>query len=127
MENNNELLYCSPEEQVLQPEVAAKPQKVSQRKAVTSMIMGCVALFFSDLPVYSLVLSPIFAIISLVMRGKFKKNNPGVGQGFLKASKITSIVSLIMCVLVTAIFILAIWLMSRGDFMGLFADEYYYY
>lgn len=122
MENKNELLYYAPQGQPAEPAPLPEKEKVSVRQPVKSMIFGLVALFLSDIPVWNLFLTPVFAIISLCMGGKFRKKHPDVGRGFLKAGKITSIVSLVMSVVVTIVFILAIGLISLGE-----ANNYYYY
>ena len=109
---NNELYYEVPEVQPIKA-----PVRLYQ--AVKAMIFGLVALTLAEIPIFGIFTTPIFAIISLVMGADYKRKYPGAGLGFLKAGKVTAIVSLPLCVVSTVLCIVSEALLVSAN--------YYYY
>ena len=97
--DNYDLLYhvLSEEKPVSAP--------VSIRQAVKAMIFGLVALTIAEIPFFGIWVVPPFAIIALCMGKNFKLRFPGHASGFLKAAKISAIVSLPLSVVTTLFYV----------------------
>lgn len=109
---NNDLLYH-------EPNVTAQsnPSPVNKAQAIKAMIFGLVALTVAELPYFlGLLIAPPFAIIALCMAGDFKRKYPGQATGFVKAAKVTSIISLPLCVIAGILSCLSIFALTAASY-----------
>ena len=110
--DNNGLLYCEPE-----VTVQANTLRVNKAQAIKAMIFGLVALTVAELPYFlGLLVAPPFAIIALCMAADFKRKYPGQATGFVKAAKVTSIISLPLCVITGILSCVSIFALSAASY-----------